>query len=243
MTEKRIALVTGANKGIGFEIARGLGAAGLTVLVGARSPERGEKAAAELREAGLDARFLRLDVTDEESVEAAVKVVEAEFGRLDVLVNNAGILSPKESWIAAETPVAALREVYEVNVFGVVAVTKAMIPLLRAAPAARVVNVSSELGSFEKQLDREGPFWEFSGVGYPSSKAALNMITVGYAKYFRDTPVLVNAVNPGYCATDLNGNSGHRTAEEGSRAAIRMALLDEGGPTGAFVEEQGELGW
>lgn len=243
MTDKKIALVTGANKGIGLEIARGLGAAGLTVLVGARSAERGEKAAKGLRDTGLDARFLALDVTDAGSVAAAAKTVEEEFGRLDVLVNNAAIASKSEPWIAGETRADVLREVYETNVFGVAEVTAAMVPLLKAAPAARIVNVSSEVGSFAAQLDKEGPFWSFSAIGYVSSKTALNMVTVGYAKYFWDTPVKVNAVNPGYCATDLNDNSGFRTAEEGSRAAIKMALLDADGPTGTFQSEEGEHSW
>lgn len=242
MTTK-IALVTGANKGIGLEIARGLGKAGVTVLVGARSPERGEAAVATLRAEGHDAAFVRIDVTDAGSVTAAAEQVDAAYGRLDILVNNAAIISRAEGWTPIDTPVEVVRETFETNVFGVVAVTRAFAPLLERSAEPRIVNVSSEVGSFAAMTNPESPFYMLKGVGYQASKSALNAVTVAYAKHFAGTAFKVNAVNPGYCATDLNDNAGHRTPEEGSRAAIRMALIGADGPTGTFESEEGPHPW
>ena len=240
-----IALVTGANKGIGFEIARGLGAAGATVLIGARDEGRGAAAAETLQGEGLDTRFVRLDVTDENSISDAAKLMEADFGRLDVLVNNAGIVS--EDGVRGTPPsgvsLAAVREVYETNVFGVIAVTNAMLPLLRRSAAGRIVNMSSELGSLGWLTDASSPFYEVNVLPYNTSKSALNGVTVAYAKELKDTAIKVNAVTPGYCATDLNHNSGFRTPAEGAAIAIKMALLGEDGPTGGFFNDEGEVAW
>ncbi|MDO3700943.1 SDR family oxidoreductase [Micromonospora sp. C28SCA-DRY-2] len=228
-----IALVTGANKGIGFETARQLGARGMTVLVGARDAERGRAAERRLRDGGAQARFLSLDVTDEESVATAAKLVAEEYGKLDVLVNNAGIvLGDGERALPSETTLATLRRVYETNVFGVVAVTNALLPLLLRAPAARIVNVSSEVGSIGTITDPESFIWRLTSVPYPSSKAALNMVTAMYAKELRDTPVKVNAANPGYCATDFNGHTGFRSAEQGAEVSVHLATLPADGPSG-----------
>ncbi|WP_026416943.1 SDR family oxidoreductase [Actinomadura oligospora] len=243
MNEKRIALVTGANKGIGFEVARMLGREGMTVLVGARSEERGEKAAAELTGDGLDARFVRLDVTDDETIEAAAKWIETEFGRLDVLVNNAGIAPAEASVSPSELAVAALRMTYETNVFGVVAVTNAMLPLLRRADAARIVNVSSELGSITLLSDPDGVYYPFNLLAYNSSKTALNGITLSYAKELADTGIKVNAANPGYTATDLNAHTGFQTVEQGAGFVVPLALLPEDGPSGGFFTGTEPLPW
>jgi NAD(P)-dependent dehydrogenase (short-subunit alcohol dehydrogenase family) len=229
-----IALITGANKGIGFETARLLGARGVTALVGARDEARGQKAEQALRDGGADARFVQLDVTDEKSVRSAAEWVEAEFGRLDVLVNNAGIARGDGAGLPSQTTLATLRAVYETNVFGVVAVINAMLPLLRRAPAARIVNVSSEVGSITSMTDPGGPMAAMASVPYPSSKTALNMVTAMYAKELRDTPIKVNAANPGYCATDLNGKSGFRTPEQGAEISVHLATLPEDGPTGVL---------
>jgi NAD(P)-dependent dehydrogenase (short-subunit alcohol dehydrogenase family) len=226
-----VSLVTGANKGIGFEAARMLGAQGSTVLVGARDQVRGEAAEQSLRARGIDARHLPLDVTDADSIARAAKVVADEHGRLDILVNNAGIVGPAAG-APSQTPLAALREVYETNVFGIVALTNALLPLLRQAPAGRIVNVSSEVGSIETMSDPDGVLAELTSIPYPSSKAALNMITAMYAKELRDTPLKVNAANPGYCATDLNGHRGFRTAAQGAEAVVHLATLPEDGPSG-----------
>lgn len=231
-----IALVTGANKGIGFETARLLAQRGMTVLVGARDEEAGRRAERELRRTGADAHAVRIDVTDEKAVQRAAEWVEAEFGRLDVLVNNAGIIGGDGSGLASETEVATLREVFETNVFGVVATTNAMLPLLRRASAARVVNLSSELGSLALFSDPDHPLSAMvpPSVTYPSSKSAVNMITAMYAKELRDTPIKVNAANPGYCATDLNAHSGFRTPEQGAEVSVHLATLPDDGPDGVL---------
>jgi NAD(P)-dependent dehydrogenase (short-subunit alcohol dehydrogenase family) len=227
-----IALITGANKGIGFATARLLGARGWTVLAGARDEARGGQAAKLLAEDGADARFVPLDVTDAESVAGAAAWIRAEYGMLDALINNAGIARGDGSGKPTDTTLATLRAVYETNVFGAVAVTNAMLPLLRRARAARIVNVSSELGSITAMTDPASPMFAMASVPYPSSKTALNMITAMYAKELRDTPIKVNAANPGYCATDLNGNSGFRTPEQGAEVSVHLATLPADGPSG-----------
>jgi NAD(P)-dependent dehydrogenase (short-subunit alcohol dehydrogenase family) len=227
-----IAFITGANKGIGFATARQLGELGWIVLVGSRDEINGRQAERELRDSGVEARFVPLDVTDEASIAAAAQWIEAEYGRLDALVNNAGIARGDWSGRPSETTLATLREVYETNVFGVVAVTNAMLPLLRTAPAARIVNVSSEVGSITAATNPASPLYPMASVPYPSSKTALNMVTVMYAKELKDTPIKVNAANPGYCATDLNGHSGFRTPEQGAEVSVHLATLPADGPTG-----------
>ncbi|MFI6576606.1 SDR family NAD(P)-dependent oxidoreductase [Nocardiopsis sp. NPDC050513] len=231
--DTKVALVTGANRGIGLETARLLGHEGMTVLVGARDTGRGAEAERALREDGVDARVLPLDVTDAGSVATAVGAVADGFGRLDVLVNNAGVA---EGWgTIGGTDLAAVRRMLEVNVVGVMAVTDAFLPLLRASPAARVVHVSSEIGSMGAVTDPRGPFHDLvASPGYPLTKAAVNMVTVMHARALRDTPIKVNAANPGYCATDLNGHSGTRTAEQGARVSLHLATLPEDGPSGVL---------
>ena len=225
-----IALVTGANKGIGLETARQFGARGFTVLAGARDEARGREAERVLRADGADATFVRLDVTSDASVRAAAAWIEREYGRLDILLNNAGIARGNPP---SQTDLDAMREVYEVNVFGVIRVTNAMLPLLRRAPAARIVNVSSEVGSITSMTNPASPLAQMpAGLAYPSSKAALNMITAMYAKELQDTPIKVNAANPGYTKTDLNRNSGLRSVTEGAEASVYLATLPAGGPSG-----------
>ncbi|MFD7660547.1 SDR family NAD(P)-dependent oxidoreductase [Actinosynnema sp. NPDC059797] len=238
VNDTRIALVTGANKGIGYQIAAQLARLGATVLLAARDRARRERAAAE-----LGVHPIALDVTDAASAAAAADEVGRRFGRLDALVNNAGITGPQ-----AQAPSAVdldvLREVFETNVFGVVAVTNAMLPLLLRSPAPRIVNVSSGVGSLTALSD---PGHELAalpaGVAYPPSKTALNAVTVQYAKELAGRGVLVNAVDPGYCATDLNGHRGHRTAARGAAVAVRLATLGPDGTTGGFHGEDGPLPW
>ncbi|MGW4499100.1 SDR family oxidoreductase [Micromonospora sp. NPDC004336] len=227
----QVALVTGANKGIGYEIARGLAAAGLRVLIGARSATRGREAAGKLAAEGYDVSTVPLDVTDPESVAAAARTVERGYGRLDVLVNNAGVLL--DFGVApSAAPLDAVRSTFETNVLGVVAVTNAMLPLLRRAPAGRIVNLSSGLGSLTVGTDPASPYSRMPMVAYNASKSAVNAVTVCYANELRDTPIKVNAADPGYCATDMNGGSGDRTPEQGASAAVRLATLpaDVSGP-------------
>ena len=241
MNTTQIALITGANKGIGLETARLLGEKGMTVLIGARNPELGEKAAAVLAGEGIDARFVRIDVTGTASVEAAARRIDEEHGRLDVLVNNAGISPASAYGPPSETSLGGLRETYETNVFGVVAVTNAMLPLLRRSPAGRIVNVSSELGSLTLHSDPSAPVNRVNLLPYNASKSALNAVTVAYAKELAGTPVTVVAAAPGYCATDLNGHTGPRTPAQG--AAVIAAAATGGAANGAFVAEDGPVPW
>jgi NAD(P)-dependent dehydrogenase (short-subunit alcohol dehydrogenase family) len=250
MHDKLVALVTGANKGIGLQIAKDLAGRGFTVLVGSRDLEQGKIAAKTI---SGDARALQLDVTSQPSIAAAAEHIRSQLGRLDVLVNNAGIAhagkpdkSFEELLAAAKPSVAALAEVravFETNVFGVIAVTQAMLPLLREAPAGRIVNVSSSVGSLTRQSDPSYPFRAIHSISYLPSKTALNAVTVAFAKELEDTRIKVNAACPGFTATDLNKFRGTRSVEQGAREPVRLALLDASGPTGGFSDEAGPLPW
>ncbi|MFC5827021.1 SDR family oxidoreductase [Nonomuraea insulae] len=237
MGVQKRALITGANKGIGFETARLLAEQGVTAIVAARDEDRGRAAAARLGQP-----YVRLDVTDADSVRGAAAWVEEEFGTLDILVNNAGIIGTRQAQPSA-TPLDLVRQVYETNVFGVVTVTNAMLPLLRRSPAGRIVNVSSELGSMARVLDRHHPIWGQHDLAYNSSKAALNMIMITYAKELWDTPIKVNSVDPGWCATDATDHTGFRTAEQGARQIVRLATIGDDGPTAAFYLDERPLPW
>jgi len=241
MTDKKIALITGANKGIGKEIARQLGALGMTVLIGARDAQRGEEAAAELKANGVDARAISIDVTDEAGISAAAAKIESDYGRLDILVNNAGIALDRGPSSTLE--LADLRRTYETNVFGVFSVTKAFVPLLQKSEAGRIVNMSSGLGSLTQNSDPNGQYAGIKPPAYNSSKAALNMLTVVFAAELKDTPIKVNAADPGYTATDLNQHSGPRTVEQAATIAVHLATLPEGGPTGGYFDENGPVPW
>lgn len=238
----RIALVTGANKGIGFEIARQLGRVGTRVLLGARDPTLGEAAAAALAAEGIDARFIHLDLGEPASIEAAAAEIERAHGRLDILVNNAGITDPADG-PPSTTRLDAVRRIFDTNLFGALAVTQAMLPLLRKSASARIVNVSSGLGSLTLNSD---PSWEFAQVkllGYNASKAALNMLTVQLAAELKDAGIKVNSADPGFTATDLNGHRGHQSVPEGAAAAIRLALLPDDGSTGGFFSASQPEPW
>ncbi|MBL7255714.1 SDR family oxidoreductase [Paractinoplanes lichenicola] len=240
MTNKTTALVTGANKGIGYEIAAGLGALGWAVGVGARDDVRRETAVEKLRAAGVDAFGVPLDVTDDASVAAAAEQLE-QRGGLDVLVNNAGITG---GWQQEPTVVdpATIRTVVETNVIGVVRVTNAMLPLLQCSASPRVVNMSSTVGSLSLQAantDATGPI----SAAYAPSKSFLNAITIQYAKELGDTNILVNAGCPGFVATDLNGFRGYRTPAQGAQIAIHLATLPDGGPTGGYFDDNGPIAW
>lgn len=244
-TSQHIALVTGANKGLGRETARRLAAAGLTVLASARDAERGEAAAAELAADGADVRFLPMDVTDADSVTRAAAWIEETFGRLDVLVNNAGI-SVENRAPVTEVTADQMRRTYETNVFGVVTVTNTLLPLLRRAEGARIVNVSSMLGSLSMAADPEGPFSGWPGaflLAYNSSKAALNALTVTWASVLREEGIMVNSADPGYVATDLNHHSGNSTVEQGAEIIVALATLAGDGPTGTFQAAAGAQPW
>ena len=237
-----IALITGANKGIGYEVARQLGQAGVTVLVGARNAELGESAAAHLRAAGADATFIELDVTNPATIATAAETIRQRHGRLDILVNNAGISDKRDGPPGVADP-NAVRRVLEVNFFGVLAVTQAMLPLVRNSVSGRIVMVSSGLGSLAWNSD---PTWHFASVkrlGYNGSKAMLNMMAVQLAWELRDTPIKVNTVNPGFTATDLNENRGTQTVAEGAAETVRQALAPDDAPTGGFFQTSGVAPW
>jgi NAD(P)-dependent dehydrogenase (short-subunit alcohol dehydrogenase family) len=241
---QRIALVTGANKGIGHETARRLAAAGMTVLVGARDRARGEAAVSRLRAATArqDVHLVLLDVADDESVSDAARRIESDFGRLDVLVNNAAIAAGSGP-PSAQTP-AGMRAIYATNVLGAVAMTQAVLPLLRRAPGARIVNVSSSLGSLALASDRTTPVSQQGAVfAYSSSKTALNAFTVRLANELSDSPIKVNSACPGYVATDLNQHRGVRTVEQGAEIIVRLATLPDDGPTGGFFDDAGPVAW
>ncbi|HTW63152.1 MAG TPA: SDR family oxidoreductase [Bryobacteraceae bacterium] len=236
-----IALISGANKGIGYEIARGLGAKKITVLIGARDEGRGQAAADKLKAEGVDARFVKLDVTDRGTIGHAAEWIAKEFGRLDILINNAGVA--EWGFKPSDVDLAKVREVYETNFFGPIALIQAMLPLLRNSAHGRVVNVSSSLGSLTLSSDLNSPFADFLALGYNTSKSALNSMTVQFAKELKDTPIKVNAICPGYCATDINGNSGPRSAAQGAVAAIEYATIGPDGPTGGYFNEDGRVPW
>ncbi|MFC1432239.1 SDR family oxidoreductase [Streptacidiphilus sp. N1-3] len=243
MSEQTIALVTGANKGIGYEIAVGLGALGWKVGVGARDDKRREAAVERLRAAGVDAFGVPLDVTDDASVSAAAHLIEEQAGGLDVLVNNAAVTG---GWPQQPTLVDPdiIRAVVETNVIGVVRVTNAMLPLLRRSASPRIVNMSSSVGSLTRQAgtgaeQTTGPV----AVAYPPSKSFLNAVTLQYARELSGTNILINLGCPGYVATDLNGFRGVRTPEQGAAIAITLATLPDDGPTGQFFEDAGPVPW
>ena len=243
MNDKPLALVTGANQGIGLQIAKDLVTHGFTVLVGSRNLERGEVAA---REVGPDARALQLDVTDHASIAAAAERIGKESGRLDLLINNAAISNTKkrpgqsvEEYAKTTRPsnvsIDEMRAVWDTNVFGVLAVYQAMLPLLRKAPAARIVNVSSGVGSLTTNLDPAFPYRGIFGPVYPASKTALNALTVAMALELEPEGIKVNAISPGFTKTNLNGYAGTETVEQGAREAVRVALLGPDSPTGTFT--------
>jgi NAD(P)-dependent dehydrogenase (short-subunit alcohol dehydrogenase family) len=238
----QIALVTGANKGIGFEIARQLASRGMTVYVGARDKSRGAAAAKQLHGEGLAARFVELDVLREDMIRSAAATIQAAHGRLDVLVNNAGI-ADRGDGPPSRADLDAVRRTLLTNFIGPAAVTQAMLPLLRRSPAGRIVNISSGLGSLAQNAD---PAWAYAPVkflGYNASKAALNMLTVQLAFELKDTPIKVNSADPGYTATDLNDRRGTQTVEEGAAEAVRLALLPGDGPTGGYFSSAGPVPW
>lgn len=241
MSERTVALVTGANKGIGYEIAVGLGALGWRIGVGARDHERRESAVEKLRAAGTDAFGVPLDVTDDTSVAAAAELIAGEAGGLDVLVNNAAITGCMPQTPTTVEPVT-VRAVVETNVIGVIRVTNAMLPMLRRSTSPRIVNLSSSVGSLALQTTPDldlGPV----PAAYLASKTFLNALTVQYAKELGDTNILINCGCPGFTATDLNGFRGVRTPQQGAAIAIQLATLPDDGPTGGFFDDAGTVPW
>ncbi|WP_433475335.1 SDR family NAD(P)-dependent oxidoreductase [Spirillospora sp. CA-142024] len=250
-THQKVALVTGANKGIGRGAAEQLAELGMTVFIGARDPRRGAEAAEALRAAGGDVHTVTLDVTDPATAGEAARRIEERSGHLDVLINNAGItgsgqVSPQDAHdqIPSSVDLDMVRAVFETNVFGVIAVTNAMLPLLRRSSAPRIVNVSSHAGSLALTSDPDGPFAALlPSAAYTPSKSALNALTVQYANELRKDGILVNAVAPGYVDTDSNNHTGFLTVAQGAAVLVRLATLGVDGPTAGFFSEEGPLPW
>jgi NAD(P)-dependent dehydrogenase (short-subunit alcohol dehydrogenase family) len=244
-----IALITGANRGIGYATAARLGQADVQIIVGARDREKGDAAAAALREHGTDAVALQLDVTEENSVREAAEVVRAEHGHLDMLINNAGVLpeAAAADRVSGPMDLDIFRETFATNLFGVVATTEAFLPLLLAAPAGRIVNVSTTVASLTDQSDPSSSYYGLVVPAYQASKAALNSITVALSKSLANTNIKVNAVCPGWVQTDLGGPQNKAAApttpDQAARTVSQMALIGDDGPTGGFFDETGPVRW
>jgi NAD(P)-dependent dehydrogenase (short-subunit alcohol dehydrogenase family) len=243
MSEQKVALITGANKGIGFETARQLGGQGIKVLLGARSEERGKEAEAKLKDEGLDAEFIKLDLGDEKSIDSAVKYIGEKFGKLDILVNNAGIfIEGPEIQTAGKTPLEIYRRTFNTNFFDQITVTQKLLPLIKKSDAGRIVNLSSGLGSNTLHSDPASPIYDFKVPAYDASKAALNSFTVHLAYELKDTPVKVNAAHPGSVETDMNAN-GNMKVEDGAKTSVALATLPADGYSGKFIHLGEELPW
>jgi len=242
-TAKRIALVTGGNKGIGLEICRNLSSVGCTVLLAARNVERGQQAVQKLGLSGLgDIHFIELDVTRQDTVAAAAQQIERRYDRLDILINNAGI-NLRGDGLPGSADLGAVQKVFDTNFFGALRVAQAMLPLLQKSAAGRIVNVSSGLGSLAFNSDPLWPGYNTKLIGYNASKAALNMLTVQLAYELQGTKIKVNSANPGYTKTDLNDNQGPQPVEVGAIEAVRLALLNDDGPTGRSFSKDGSEPW
>ncbi|WP_213949050.1 SDR family oxidoreductase [Luteibacter sp. dw_328] len=240
---QKVALVTGATRGIGLETARQLAEAGVTTLLAGRDAGRAKAAADKLKAEGLPVESVVLDVTSGDSIAKAVADVTSRFGKLDILVNNAGILVDDMGKTPSEQTLAAWRETFDTNLFAVVEVTQAFLPLLKAAPAARIVNVSSQLGSITLHVDPNSPIYNFKLPAYDASKSAINSWTVHLAYELRDTPIKVNAIHPGYVQTDMNGGHGEIDVPTGAKSSVGMALIGAEGPTGSFTYLGKTLPW
>jgi len=241
---KKIALITGANKGLGFEMARQLGQAGVAVVLAARDPQKGEAAAAKLRAEGFDVQFLKLDVTDKADLAAASAFLEKKFGRLDILINNAGIATEvfgtgKPSTTTEET----LHRTFETNFYAPVALTKALLPLLKKSDAGRIVNMSSILGSQALHADAKSQIYDFKTLSYDASKAALNSFTIHLAYELKDTKIKVNSAHPGWVKTDMGTDAAPMEIPEGGKTGVELALLGDNGPTGGFFHLGKPVPW
>jgi len=243
MDDKKVALVTGANKGFGFEIVRQLGGRKFTVVLAARDEAKVADAAARLRGEGLDVHGVVLDVTDPSSIEAAARWIDERFGRLDVLVNNAGVSHEFAQGTRPSQPdLEALKATYETNVYGAFAVMKAMLPLIKKSAPARIINQSSSMGSLFKLSDPETPYYGNNILAYNSSKSAMNGLTVAFAKDLAADRISVNSVCPGWVKTDMGSDAAPRVVDQGAAIAVKLATMDEP-PTGKFLDDGGEIPW
>jgi NAD(P)-dependent dehydrogenase (short-subunit alcohol dehydrogenase family) len=244
MNEKKIALITGANKGIGLETARQLGKKDITVLLGARDSSKAETAAAELRKDGIDAHPVVIDVSDSESIRTAARQVERDFGRLDILINNAGVMTDDKEKKVSEQTLETWRKTFDTNLFGLIETTQAFLPLLRKSEAGRIVNLSSILGSVTLHAKPGSTIYESkSYASYNVSKSAVNAFTVQLAYELKDTPLKVNAAHPGWVKTDMGGEGASMEIVDGAKTSVALATLDADGPSGSFVHMGEPLPW
>ncbi|MEK4906028.1 SDR family oxidoreductase [Niallia sp. FSL M8-0099] len=242
MDKSKIVLITGGNKGIGFETARQLGKMGYEILLGSRNEKRGLEAVTLLKKENIKAKTVGLDVTNPTSILSAVEQIEQEYGLLDILINNAGVFL-EGNLTLNELELSHLRSTYETNVFGVFSVTKAMLPLLRKSSSGRIVNLSSGLGSLTLNKDPKSEFYNVNTIAYNSSKTAVNALTVFFAKELSNSPIKINSVCPGFTATDLNGNSGYRSVKQAASIVVKLATINNDGPTGGFFDDDGVVPW
>ncbi len=243
MSSKLIALVTGANKGLGFETSRQLAQNGIKVLMGARKEAKGRAAAEKLQSEGLDVGFILLDITKSEHIKHVKKYIEKHFGRLDILVNNAGMVHKEEPLVSNSVETIspkALRQTFDVNFFGTVELTQALLPLIKKSAAGRIVNVSSILGSLAYQSEESE---EFKPFAYDASKTALNQFTIHLSAALRNTPIKVNSAHPGWVKTDMGGSDAPMDVTEGAKTAVKLAPLGPKGPTGKFFHFDEEMPW
>jgi len=243
MSSNRIALITGGNKGIGLETARQLGKQGITVLIGARDESRGLAAVEELKKEKIDARFVPLEVTDAKSIAAAAKSIEKDFGRLDILVNNAGVILYDGDGAASKVSDDILRRTFEINYFGMVAVTRAFLPLVRKSDAGRIVNLTSILGSIAEHADPNSLIYSLKLLAYDSSKAAVNMFTNHLAHELKETKIKVNAAHPGWVKTDMGGSDAPMEIVDGAKTSVALATLPDNGPSGGFFHMGVHMRW
>jgi NAD(P)-dependent dehydrogenase (short-subunit alcohol dehydrogenase family) len=243
MSTKKIALITGANKGIGLETARQLGQQGITVLAGARDETKANKAAEELRKAGLDVHGIVIDVNDAASIGKAAARIERDYGRLDILVNNAGVMIDDHTKKPSEQSLEVWRKTFETNLFGLIATTQALLPLLRKSAAGRIVNLSSILGSIHFHATPGSPVYDMKMPAYDVSKSAVNAFTVHLAYELKDTPIKVNAAHPGWVKTEMGGEGATMEITEGAKTSVSLATIGADGPNGAFLHMGETLPW
>ncbi|HEY8460501.1 MAG TPA: SDR family oxidoreductase [Blastocatellia bacterium] len=243
----KIALVTGANRGLGFETARQLARRGVKVLLGARSEEHGKEAAARLKSEGLDAEFILVDMNDQKTHEKAARVIEEKFGKLDILINNAAVnlegSADLEFQAASQTPIEIYRKTFETNFFGLITLTQKLLPLVKKSGAGRIVNLSSALGSSTLHSDPASFIYDFKIPAYDASKAAVNSFTIHLAYELKDTPIKVNAADPGWVKTDMGGKNAPLEIEDGVKTSVELATLPDDGPSGKFIHMGAERPW
>jgi NAD(P)-dependent dehydrogenase (short-subunit alcohol dehydrogenase family) len=247
MSSQKIAFITGGNRGIGFETAKQLGEKKVKVIIGARDLEKGQKAAQQLSRQGIEAQVIKFDASNLQDHQAAYDYFEKNFGRLDILINNAGVMiDPVDSKGAANTltlPIEKLRQTFEANFFGPFALTQKLIPLLKKSEAGRIVNLSSILGSLTLHADPNSPIYPMKHFAYDSSKTALNALTVNLAYELRDTKIKVNSAHPGWVKTDMGGPAAPMELADGAKTSVQLALLPENGPTGGYFHMNDKLPW